>query len=208
VKEHLFDLIEYPRDILRGGCWIWRGSVTTDGHPIWNGQSAARCLWNKICAPILETGQYLDLCPASRLCVSPHHMNLVTCLEDRIRHKIIEHEDGCWGWRGAVASGGYPLIDEDGTTRRVSRLWWTIIHKKPIPEGLYVLHHCDTPWCLRPEHLWLGTPKDNMRDMISKGRSPRQRRQQQVWLDIMGELFPGKPVMHGTDDIYDLISRS
>lgn len=55
-----------------------------------------------------------------------------------------------------------------------SRISW-IIHFGVIPNGIFVCHKCDNgPWCVRPDHLFLGTPSDNIQDMLNKGRNLRQ----------------------------------
>lgn len=67
------------------------------------------------------------------------------------------------------ASGYAYMKLADGSMVRVHRFAWSLV-KGPIPEGLGVLHHCDTPLCFRPSHLFLGTTADNMADMVAKGR--------------------------------------
>ena len=76
---------------------------------------------------------------------------------------------GCWLWEGST-SGGYGRIAIPGMgSERVSRASW-MFHRGPIPDGLWVLHSCDTPPCFNPAHLFIGTPKMNSQDRNAKGR--------------------------------------
>jgi hypothetical protein len=82
--------------------------------------------------------------------------------------------DGCWLWTGHKDAYGYGVIDcADTKNTKAHRFSWEK-NVGPIPAGLYVLHHCDTPACTRPDHLFLGTHSDNMRDAASKGRLDQQ----------------------------------
>jgi hypothetical protein len=92
-------------------------------------------------------------------------------LFDRFKEKYeVVTETGCWIWTAACNRHGYGLMGprcKNGMSAH--RASWTI-HKGPIPEGLCVLHHCDTPSCVNPHHLFIGTFSDNMQDMLKKGR--------------------------------------
>jgi len=78
----------------------------------------------------------------------------------------VERTDGCWLWQGGRMRAGYGVLGNLGLAHRVS---WNL-HYGAIPENTMVLHHCDTPPCVRPDHLFLGTALDNTRDCIAKGR--------------------------------------
>lgn len=77
--------------------------------------------------------------------------------------------DGCWEWTGSLRGRRYGWVKFEGRAWLVHRLAWTLTNG-PIPTGLLVCHRCDNPKCCNPGHLFLGTHRDNMRDMTEKGR--------------------------------------
>lgn len=93
-------------------------------------------------------------------------------LSDRFWAKV-QKTDNCWVWTGAIIAkaGGYGTINasKDRGILRVHRVSWEL-HFGAIPDGLSVLHRCDNPPCVRPDHLFLGSQQDNVADMMAKGR--------------------------------------
>lgn len=76
---------------------------------------------------------------------------------------------GCWIWSAHADKDGYGILPASGASIRAHRFSYEH-YKGGIPEGMLVCHTCDTPSCVNPDHLFLGTAKDNCHDMISKGR--------------------------------------
>lgn len=97
-------------------------------------------------------------------------------IADRFWPKVQKTET-CWLWTGAKNDAGYgKLWDyEYGAPRAAHRLAWEMEHGA-IPDGLFLCHHCDTPTCVRPDHMFVGTQFDNMRDAARKGRVGVPRR--------------------------------
>lgn len=93
-------------------------------------------------------------------------------LLERYWEKVLK-TNACWLWMGSRDGGGYGLIGsggENGRLLKAHRVAWEIVNG-PIPEDMVVMHKCDTPSCVRPDHLQLGTVAENNADRKSKGRN-------------------------------------
>jgi len=114
-----------------------------------------------------------------------HHTPIETRLWSRVRRT----KSGCWLWTGAVNHDGYGHI-RWGKEQRAHRIAY-LLEKGSIPPGMNVCHSCDTPACVNPDHLFLGTQKRNMEDCSRKGRfddrrGSKNRKAQLVEADIPG----------------------
>jgi len=83
---------------------------------------------------------------------------------------IPEPNSGCWLWEGTFRANGYGQFKRTGhRLETASRSAW-YIYRGDVPQKIDVCHKCDNPACVNPDHLFLGSRKDNMQDMIAKGR--------------------------------------
>lgn len=97
-------------------------------------------------------------------------------LPERFWSKV-EKAEGCWLWTAYRDDDGYGSIRVGRKAELAHRVaWW--LTNGPIPPGLHVLHRCDRPECVNPDHLFLGTQLDNVVDMYRKGRA---RAYQAAW---------------------------
>jgi DNA-binding CsgD family transcriptional regulator len=107
---------------------------------------------------------------------------MVATPRERITNKVqICAETGCWNWKGAKQVRGYGELSIGGKKYAAHRLSYALFHGQ-WPGRLYVCHSCDNVSCVNPDHLFLGTQKDNLQDMAAKGRSMRGERNAQAKL--------------------------
>lgn len=88
---------------------------------------------------------------------------------------FVKKTEYCWLWTGGTGKNGYGRFWVDNRLVNAHRFIWEITNGK-IPDGYYVCHKCDIRNCVNPEHLFLGTHNDNMRDMVNKNHSTKGNR--------------------------------
>lgn len=93
-------------------------------------------------------------------------------LHSFINNFVPEPNSGCWLWTGTIFRNGYGRMNFGyrGSGRGAHRVAWELYHGH-VPEGMCVLHRCDTKLCVNPDHLFLGTSADNCMDRHAKGRT-------------------------------------
>lgn len=94
-------------------------------------------------------------------------------LPDGFESKIMPiTETGCWIWTGSLNKTGYGQFGVGGKAVLAHRMSYELF-KGPIPKGMHILHSCDNPSCVNPDHLFLGTHQDNMDDKVAKNRQAK-----------------------------------
>lgn len=142
-----------------------------------------------------------DTSTGRRVCVycrQPHYHDRT--LAEKFWPKVDKSgPNGCWIWTGALFSDtGRGEFGINGIVHLAHRVSWELTYG-PIPESdaskygtLYVLHKCDNPPCVNPDHLFLGTGKENIHDMIHKGRSGNSNLKPDDVRDIRRRLAEGQ----------------
>jgi hypothetical protein len=99
--------------------------------------------------------------------------NITADVHARFMGKIqVNNDTGCWEWQATKRNAfGYGVFSFKGKKIDAHRFSYSY-YKSEIPNGFFVCHKCDNPKCCNPDHLFLGTPKDNVHDAMAKGRMP------------------------------------
>ena len=171
-------------------CWNWKGFLDKSGLPvirmgtgIKNGKISLKEYSPRRVSLVLA-GQELD--PTARaqpwcdnkLCVNPDHLTH----GDEARfwakvQKLKEEDGGCWVWTAGQDKDMYGKfqISENGKTIyiRAHQYSWQLFTGRPCPRILQICHKCDHPWCVNPDHLFIGTTQDNTQDKVDKGRQAK-----------------------------------
>src|ERR1017187_1260619 len=153
-------------------CWLWQGKtmiVEHDGAKY----SMHRYSYQLHFGPI-ERYDYIRQTCGNTHCVNPAQLYLV---DENVRFWLkvqkLSEPNGCWVWLGGMGPNGYGIFHLATSSKKVpaTHYSWELWTSRPVPKGILLCHKCDHPYCVNPEHLFLGTHKDNMRDMKDKRRS-------------------------------------
>lgn len=176
-----------------GSCWRWGGAMRKGNTPIavvrgkeFSVRRAAYLLHRGICLSE-KSGQVLATC-GNPMCVNPDHAEMVPLGTARARQattdprafimaRIKPGPGRCWNWTSSLEKDGYGRAKFCGAQYPAHRLSYAAHNGLTMEElsatGLFVMHTCDNPSCVNPDHLVLGTAADNMADKVHKGRQSK-----------------------------------
>jgi len=159
---------------ISGECWVWLGSINKVGRPQitfdHRQKEEGKMLtyfpheWLYVNKYGDFDVRYLDSTCGNLRCVNPDHQAPRT-LENMLFMKLAKDEvTGCWNWTGGLFDSGYGRVTKNGKNALAHRVSYAHFFGS-IPEGLQVCHKCNNKRCINPDHLYVGTHNDNMRDV-------------------------------------------
>lgn len=161
------------------GCWLWVGLKDKGvGMAFRSSQklSARKLSWETHYGHVPELMRVKHTCD-EKSCINPAHLRLEAIKSSHthdsgfIKNNVaIDTGTGCWNWTGKLNGNGYGRVAVGRGGVLMHRASWEIVNG-PIPKGMGALHKCDNPKCVNPDHIFLGTQEDNMKDMAAKHRS-------------------------------------
>ena len=167
-------------------CWLWKGVLSSGSYgtfkPTGSKSEGAHRISYKIFVGDIQKGLMVEHSCNNKHCVNPNHLKLVSHKDKKQRQiklsekdrffQKVEKTNGCWLWRGKKLSKGYGRFNLSRTGKDVLAHRYSYkFFKKEDPKNLQVMHTCDNPSCVNPEHLKLGTNNDNVQDMVNKNRN-------------------------------------
>jgi hypothetical protein len=172
--------------------------------------SRPRCCWKCICdcgnKKIVSTDALSAGVTKSCGCLkSPTSKEYHEQLQKRLlKHCKVENQ--CWIWKSLTRFYGYGHTTIRNRSIAAHRAAW-IAWKSDIPEGLFVLHKCDNPACINPEHLFLGNQLDNMHDMIKKNRENYAKGENSATSLLNNEQIKEIRRLKGVESSYKICER-
>lgn len=168
-------------------CHMWLGGVGEWGQPCLcvsknKSRSVRRVAWELAHGVELTKVDWVTVACGNHRCLNPKHLALRSRRSTDQFWARVEKTDACWLWTGSTYGIGYGQF-KHANKNRAAHIFSYELHHGPVPEGLVVCHHCDVPGCVRPDHLFVGTHKDNTQDMMRKGRNRNKPRSDQFTSD-------------------------
>lgn len=125
----------------------------------------------KYCHKTFRVRPYALKTNACKYCSHQCYWNDVFGTAEERFWKRVQKTDTCWIWTGRP--NAYGRFRVNGKNMMATHFSWELHYGEPVPSNLLLCHKCDNPPCVRPDHLFLGTITDNMRDASVKGRLVR-----------------------------------
>jgi hypothetical protein len=173
-------------------CWMWTGTLGQGGQPNNSHGSVRKQVYQGTFG--VELGRQFQVSAAcgTKVCLNPKHLALKPYQDidarfwqyvDKAGPVLVSELGPCWLWTGAKFRGLYGAFRMHGKIRHAARVSYEMKHGPIVghvagdaEREVVVMHRCDNPPCVNPDHLELGTDLTNIRDMIAKGRAPWQVR--------------------------------